>query len=262
VIVTDRSKVVSSFTIVKGALIPETYEVLAQWDLDMSKKANLDRLRRDNYIAAPSDTWLRDVAKVLNRRLEPGGKDRALVTLCQGGCPIDEWRPIYLWHLTRDEFLVRDFLINWLFDEYNDGAFRLRPGNLQDFLRTLSMRGGETENHWTDATMARVAAGLLKMAVDFELLRGGATKQFTGYHLPERSLIYLLHAVLEHEEGGPRRLMDSPEWRMYLMRPSDLEAAVLRLHQFRVLDYQVAGSLVQLSLPCENAAAYAESMVA
>lgn len=75
-ILADRSKVVSSFTIVKGALIPETYEVLAQWDLDLSKKANLDRLRRENYIAAPSGTWLRDVAKVLNRRLEPGGKDR------------------------------------------------------------------------------------------------------------------------------------------------------------------------------------------
>src|ERR1700679_4318742 len=136
-IITDRSKVVSSFTIIKGALIPETYEVLAHWDLDVSKKANLDRLRRENYIAAASDTWLRDVAKVLNRRLEPGGKDRALVTLCQGGCPIDEWRPIYLWHLTRDEFLMRDFLINWLFNEYEDGAFRLRPDALHDYLRTL-----------------------------------------------------------------------------------------------------------------------------
>jgi hypothetical protein len=260
-IVTDRSKVVSSFTIVKGALISETYEVLSHWDLELSKKANLDRLRRDNYIAASSDTWLRDVAKVVNRRLDPGGKDRPLVTLCKGGCPIDEWRPIYLWHLTRDEFLVRDFLVTWLFDEYEDGAFQLRPDDLQAYLRSLGMRGGETEHAWTDATTSRVAAGLLKMGVDFGLLRGGVTKQFTGYHLPERSLLYLLHAVLEHEDRSPRRLMDSPEWRMYLMRPADLEAAVLRLHQFQALDYQVAGSLVQLSLPCSSAALYAEAMV-
>jgi Putative inner membrane protein (DUF1819) len=261
-IVTDRSKVVSSFTIIKGALISESYDVLAQWDLELSKKANLDRLRQENYIAAQSETWLRDVAKVLNRRLDPGGKDRALVTLCQGGCPIDEWRPIYLWHLTRDEFLVRDFLVNWLFDEYNDGAFRLRPDDLQEYLQTLEVRGGETEHQWTDTTMSRVAAGLLKMAVDFGLLRGGTAKEFTGYHLPDRSLLYLLHAVLEYEEGSPRRLMDSPEWRIYLMRPADLEAAVLRLHQFRALDYQVAGSIVQLSLPCQSAVDYAEGMVA
>jgi bacteriophage exclusion system BrxA-like protein len=260
--VADRSNVVSSFTIIKGALIPETYDVLSHWDLNLSKKANLNRLRRENYIGAASETWLRDVVKVLNRRLDPNGRDRALVTLCKGACAIDAWRPIYLWHLTRDEFLVRDFLVNWLFTEYEDGAFRLRPEDLEDYLRTIRKRGGETEHPWTDTTLSRVAGGLLKMAVDFGLLRGGASKEFTGYHVPERSLVYLLHAVFDHEGRSPRRLMDSREWRIYLVRPSDLEAAVLRLHQFRALDYQVAGSLVQLSLPCENALEYAESMVA
>ena len=46
------------------------------------------------------------------------------------------------------------------------------------------------------------------------------------------------------------------------MRPIDVEHEVLRLHQFRKLDYQVAGSLVQLTLPCKTARAYAERMVA
>lgn len=106
-----RANVVSSFTIIKGAMISETYDTMARWDLGLSKKENLDRLRRENFIGAPSVTWLRDVAKVLNRRFEPGGQDRALVILAQGGCPIDEWKPILLWHLTRDEFLLRDFLV-------------------------------------------------------------------------------------------------------------------------------------------------------
>ena len=42
-----RSKVVSSFTIIKGAMISETYRTLARWDLDASKKQNLDRLRQE-----------------------------------------------------------------------------------------------------------------------------------------------------------------------------------------------------------------------
>src|SRR5581483_8382405 len=104
--------------------------------------------------------------------------------------------------------------------------------------------------------------GLLKMAVDFGLLRGGVAKQFAGYHLPERSLVYLLHAIFDYGSRSPRRLMDSPEWRMFLMRPGDLEAAILRLHQFREVEYQVAGSLVELSLPYGSALEYAESMVA
>jgi hypothetical protein len=262
VITSPRTNIVSSFTIIKGAMISETYDTLARWDLGLSKKENLDRLRRENSIGARSVTWLRDVAKVLNRRFDPQGRDRALVILAQGGCPIDEWKPILLWHLTRDEFLVRDFLVNWLFDAYEEGAFRLRPEDLHQYLRSLSARGGETEHPWTEATLARVAAGLLKIGVDFGLLTGTAAKEFAAYHLPERSLVYLLHVILEHEHGSPYRMMESPEWRMYLMRPAELETALLRLHQFRTVGYQVAGSLVEVSLPSPSALAYAERMVA
>ena len=49
---------------------------------------------------------------------------------------------------------------------------------------------------------------------------------------------------------------------MYLMRPDDVERELLRLHQFRKLHYEVAGSIVQLTLPCTIALEYAEAMVA
>lgn len=257
-----RSQVVSSFTIVKGAMIPETYDVLARWDDGESKKANLDRLRDDNYIGATSGTWLRDVAKVLNRRLDPEGRDRALVLLARGGCPLDEWKPILLWHITRDEFLLRDFLVNWLYPAYEDGAFRVRPEDLHGYLRSLGAAGGQIEHEWTDATVARVAAGLLKIAADFGLLVGTVSKEFANYHLPEQSLLYLLHAIREQEDGVPGRVLNSTDWHMFLMGRADLEAELLRLHQFRQVDYQVAGSLVQLSLPVASALEFAEEMVA
>ncbi|RUW87272.1 DUF1819 domain-containing protein, partial [Mesorhizobium sp. M8A.F.Ca.ET.023.01.1.1] len=41
-----------------------------------------------------------------------------------------------------------------------------------------------------------------------------------------------------------------------------VERELLHLHQVRRLDYQVAGSLVQLSLPCTNSREYAERMIA
>ena len=111
--------------------------------------------------------------------------------------------------------------------------------------------------------LARVAAGLLNISRRLRAPDGlPSTRSSRSYHLPERSLIYLLHAILEQERGSPGRMLASPEWRMYLMRPGDLETAVLRLHQFRALDYQVAGSLVQLTLPCDSSGAYAEKMVA
>jgi hypothetical protein len=256
-----RAHVASSFTLIKGAMIGETYAVFAAWDFARSKRENLDLLREKNPIGASTNTWLRDVAKVLNRRFDPNERDRALVVLAKNGCPIDEWRPLLLWHITRDEFLLRDFLLNWLFPAFVAGAFRIRPGDLYNYLRSTNDRGGTTEHVWSETTLKRVAAGLLKIAVDFGLLRGSIAKEFSTYHLPERSFLYLLHAIRD-ETPNPRKVIDAEDWRMFLMRPADVERELLRLHQFRKLDYQVAGSLVQLKLPCASSCEYAERMVA
>ncbi|MEP7307492.1 MAG: BrxA family protein [Acidobacteriota bacterium] len=259
--VAKRSHIASSFTLVKGALIDETYAVLGAWDFCVSKKENLDRLRDTNFIGAKSETWLRDIAKVLNRRFDPAGRDRRLAVLAKGGCRLEEWKPLLLWHMTRDEFLLRDFLQNWLFPAYDAGAFRVRPEQLHAYLRGIGKTGGTTEHAWTDTTLARVAAGLLKIAVDFGLLRGGGVKECAPYHLPERSFLYLLHA-LRDAGTSPSRLAAALEWRMFLMRPADVEHELLRLHQFRQLGYEVAGSLVELTLPCATSLEYAERMVA
>lgn len=257
----DRSKVVSSFTLVKGAMIEETYTALSTWSFAKSKKENLDRIRRDNPIGAKTETWLRDVAKVLNRRFDPSGRDRALVVLAQHRCDMDVWKPLLLWHITRDEFLLRDFLLHWLYPRFDDGMFRLSADEIRPYLRGVGKHGGVVEHRWTETTLDRVAVGLLRIATDFGLLTGVQRRQFVPYHLPDASFLYILHALCERRVA-PSKLVASPEWRMYLMRPSDVERELLRLHQFRKLEYHVAGSLVQLTLPYESAGQYAEGMVA
>jgi hypothetical protein len=260
-VIGTRADVVSSFTIIKGTMIEETYAVFRQWNLDRTKRENLDQLRAENYIGASSSTWLRDVAKVLNRRFEPAGRDRALVILAKGGSPVREWSPLLLWHMTRDEFLLRDFLTNWLYPVYEGGAYRVRPEELESYLRDLRTRGGVTEHEWSEATEQRVAAGLLRAAADFDLLKGSAVKEFRSYHLPDDSFLYLLHAL--HDQGlSPQRMIASLDWRMFLMRPSDVQHELLRLHQFRKLHYEVAGSIIELSLPKKSALEYAEAMIA
>lgn len=257
----DRRQVVSSFTIIKGAMIAETYATFAGWDLHETKTANLQRLKQTNYIGARSENWLRDVAFVISRRFDPSGRDRPLVLLAKGRCDLEVWKPSLLWHITRDEFLLRDFLSHSLFSAYESGVYQLRPDDLDGYLASVTERGGKTEHQWTEATRRRVAAGLLKMAVEFGMLRGKNAKEFAPYHLPEQSFVYLLHAM-QAVLGNPRRVIDSPDWRMYLMRPSDVERELLRLHQFRKLDYEVAGSLVQLKLPCAGPIEYAEKIAA
>ncbi|MEZ4390228.1 MAG: DUF1819 family protein [Polyangiales bacterium] len=257
----SRASVASSFTIKFGALVDETYAVFSAWDFARSKRENLDHLRAENYIGASSATWLRDVSKALNRRFDPAGRDRPLVMLAKHRLPIEEWKPLLLWHISRDEFLVRDFFETWLFSAHEAGAYRLQTAQVEEYLRDIHARGGVTEHAWSEQTRKRVAGGLLKIAVDFGLLRGSVVREFASFHLPERSFLYLLHAMRE-ESPSAMKLIGSPGWRMFLMHPSDVEHELLRLHQFRKLDYQVAGSLVQLSLPCATSVEYAERMVA
>ena len=258
----SRSSVVSSFTIIKGSLIDETYAAFQSWDLEQDKQSNLRRIKERNVLGAKSAHWLRDVAFVLSRRFDPAGRDRPLVELVLAGCDRDVWKPILLFHMTRDEFLVRDFLIRWLYSQFAQGAYRLQTGDVTSYLTSLSKKKGvEWSGKWTDSTTSRVASGLLRMATDFNLLAGTLHKEFASYHLPEQSFIYLLHAMADVEPNA-RRIIDAEDWHMFLMDTSDVERELLRLHQFRKVHYEVAGSLAQLKLPHRSSADYARELCA
>jgi len=162
--------------------------------------------------------------------------------------------------MTRDEFLLRDFLINWLYAEYEHGAYRIRTDDLHPYLKELHKKG-MVDEEWKDSTLKRVASALLRMAVDFGLMSGVAVREFNSYHLPEESFLYLLHAMYE-AHGNARDVIHSPDWRLFLMSTANVERELFRLHQFRKLRYEVAGSLVELTLPCSSAAVFVEEMAA
>lgn len=256
----SRASVVSSFTVVKGALIEETYTVFRDWDFDRTREENLRAMMETNSIGATSANWLRDVYKVLHRRFEPNHRDRPLVDLAKAGCSYAVWKPVLLWHMTRDEFLLRDFLVHWLFEQFREGALRIRSHDIHAYLRRLH-ENGRVEKAWSKTTTERVASELLKIAADFGLLRGKQVREFGSYHLPEESFVYLLHAMRDAQPNASE-VVHSEDWRMYLMDASDVERELFRLHQFRKIQYEVAGSIAQLSLPHASAADYAKELAA
>ena len=257
-----RADVISSFTVIKGSLLPETYEVFQRWRLDRSKKENLDEVREGAWLTGGTANWRRDVAWVLNRRFEPEDRDRNLVRLAQAGCPREAWDPLVLWHITRDEFLVRDFLVRWLFAEYQAGTFRLRPADVAPYLDRLAEEGRTQDGKpWSESTRSRVASGLLQMAADFGLLSGGSVREFRSTHLRDRTFLYLVHELLA-ATGGARRALDAPDWHMYLLDAPRVEEELLRLHQFQKVRFERAGSLVEVKLPHSDTDAFADAWIA
>jgi hypothetical protein len=68
----SRANVVSSFTVVKGAMIEETYAVFAAWDFETTKRENLDRLRDDQLHRREE----RDLAPRRRQGAEPALRSR------------------------------------------------------------------------------------------------------------------------------------------------------------------------------------------
>jgi hypothetical protein len=257
----ERAHVVSSFTIIKGSLITETYGVFRDWDLSISRQENLRRVRDHNTIGAKSIHWARDVAKVLNRRFDPAGRDKPLVDLAKASCDLEIWKPLLLWHMTRNEFLVRDFLIHWLYPHWLDGACHILAAEIVPYLNSLSKKPDILwSGEWSDATRSRVASGLLRIGADFDLLSGKVARSFASYRLPEASFIYLLHAMAD-VGMPPHGIIESDDWHMFLMNAADVERELFRLHQFKKIQYEVAGSLAQLKLPKCSSKDYVKEML-
>jgi hypothetical protein len=100
------------------------------------------------------------------------------------------------------------------------------------------------------------------MARDFGLLEGeGPTKTFSPIHLSDELILYFCH-IIASEEHSASRVITSELWRLVLFSQDQVHAHLLRLHQFRKLDYHVAVSIVELNLPYTIALQYAERMVA
>ena len=104
-----------------------------------------------------------------------------------------------------------------------------------------------------------MATSLLRTTVEFHLMRGRASKEFTSYRLPERSLFYMLYALMERE-NNTRKVIEADDWRLFLMTSGELEEELLRLHQFGKLRFERAGSFLELTLPCENTEEYVRSL--
>lgn len=243
----------------KGALIVETYHAFQHWDVAASVAENLRRIRETNVIGAPNEAWLNEVVVTLSNRFTHDPHLRSLVTVAQSGLALEEWKPCLLWHTARTDHFYFRFLTEWLFPEHARGRFAIQTDAVIPFVEAVTVERAGSKGALSEYGTCRAARDLLRMARDFGLLEGSSSRHFVTYHLPEEAFLYVLHGIAEGEHNG-RRVIDSPDWRVFLMSPDAVEREILSLHQFRRLNYESAGSLAQLTLPFPSLQLYAESM--
>lgn len=243
----------------KGALLEETHRVFIEWDNACSFEENLSRARELNIPAADNMGWLKEVMATISSRWRHESRLSTIVQLAKRA-NLDTWRSCILWHIGQIDELYYRFATEWLFEEYEAGVYRLRTADVLPFVEKITASRASEKKGLSEYGQKRAGRDLLRMAAEFGLLKGSAVREFKSYHLPEESFLYLLHAMYEMY-GNARDVVHSPDWRLYLMSVADVEREIYRLHQFRKLRFEIAGSLMELTLPCASAAAYVEEIV-
>jgi len=240
-----------SYGLIKGALIPETLQVFHGWDLDASKRANLDQVRASNSIGAPTQAWLQQVCTTFSRRFEPSGRDRSLALAARTATGRQHWRPLLLWHMANSESLLGDGLA-WSWEVFSAGGDLLQTDQALAWLEGTASQGHPEVAEWSEGTRKRVAGGLLKAGVDFGLLQGRVKRRFTPYYLADEPLLYVLLQALASNRTTAAALAD-PRWLWFRLPEAELEHRLLLLHQAQVISYYRAGSVVDLKLPASSA---------
>lgn len=253
-----KEAVVSTRLTRKGPLIDETFIAFQRWDLHQSLGTNLSMLENENPFGAKSERWLKEVTRTLSTRF----RDipiRPLVVLAQAGCPLDVWKPCLLWHLARRDFLYYRFGTDWLYSAYRSGVYALRTKDLVAFVQTITAGKLITSKQISEYGTIRLARDLLMAANLFGLIQGNTSRTFSHCHLPGTSFLYIAQAIAE-TSGGGRALIDSGDWRLFLLSPDDVEHEFHELHQFQKVRIEVAGSLISLKLPAASLEEYAEQV--
>lgn len=244
----------------KGALIEETYNAFREWDLSKPIRDNLRMIREGNLIGARSDGWLREILTTISSRFAHDEHFESLVTLARGNIGLTLWKACYLWHIGNlDEFYYR-FATEWLFKRYRSGVRVVRNSDPLPFVKRIT--GGKTSTGapFSESGARTISTDLLRMAVAFDLMDGRLKRRFRVYHLPRDAFIYVLHG-LSDAGNNTSRIIHSRDWRLFLLAPSDVERELLRLHQYQLLEYEVAGSITTLRLPDRSRKEYVRSLL-
>lgn len=239
-------------------MISDTLQALQGWDLEASKRANLDQLRQSNSIGAPTQAWLKKVCSALSARFDPEEKDRSLLLAARNATGQRHWKPLLLWHLANTDRLLGDGL-RWSAQIYSDGGDLLQTEQALAWLESTGSQDHQEVAAWSEATRKRVAGGLLKAGVDFGLLQGRVKRRFTAYYLADEPLLYVLLQTLASNRTTAAALSD-PRWHWYRLPEAELEHRLLLLHQAQVISYYRAGSVVDLKLPASSAEALVQEV--
>jgi hypothetical protein len=239
-----------------GALLADTKTLLAHWDMAVSDRSNLDRLRRQNVLGKVSRSRVEDVLAIFSQRfLTEPSVTKALVVLVANRLPSAALDRILYFHAARSDRLLHDTVTEILLPLHARGITQV---DVFDVQRTLKdwVRTGKTSGHWSGPTTIRIAQGLLSALRDFGVLQGAVKKRIAPPYLSIAALAYVAFYLKQHQPSGAK-LIELPDWALFFLSREGVERLLFEAHQRQLLEYHAAGSVTRLTFPANTLDEYA-----
>ena len=119
---------------------------------------------------------------------------------------------------------------------------------------------GKTTSPWSEHTKSRVAQGLLSTLRDFGLLQGVVNKNIAPIFIPLDSFAYIAFLIHQDTKSG-NMLIQTPEWKLFLLNTEDVERLFIKAHQEGFLEYYAAGNIIRIEFPEEDILEYAKYVI-
>jgi hypothetical protein len=240
----------------KGPLVEETSRLFSGWEDNKTLSENLDLAFLGRF---PTIAWEREVRATTSGRLRNLDALRPLIVLARNGMALDDWRDCWRLWIGATEEPFGQFVRDWLFPQMMSGRSRVSASDVQEFAVSAWSRHSP-KRPLSDYGVARAARDLVHTASQLGLLSGdGVVKTVAAIPHSDETLIFYVQMIADLE-GSSAKVPGSDLWRMFMIPASEVHVVLLHLHQFERLDYQAAGSLVQLTLRCPSALDFAESL--
>jgi hypothetical protein len=108
--------------------------------------------------------------------------------------------------------------------------------------------------------ITKVARGLQAALKDFGILEGRAHKRQASVRLPVGAMAYIAYCLFQSGVLG-RQLVIHDDWNIFLLNAGEVEHLFLEAHQWQLLGYYAAGSVVSIEFPAHSLEEYARVVV-
>lgn len=241
----------SSRLIKATALLPDTKALMASWDLSVNVNTNLNNARQNNIFGKASRSRVEDILRIFKQRYFKDPQiGNALVTLVQARVPTKWIDSLFYYYSAQNDETLRDIVFEVVNPRRQAGFSDIHLDHVIRKLRDWSSEG-KTTSAWGEDTLLHVAQHALASLRDFGILEGVTQKYLTPVMLPIEPFAFIAFDLLK-KNGSGDRVLHSPEWGLFNLKPNDVEEHLIEAHQQKLCEYFAAGAVIRLEFPFQD----------